>query len=130
VGGAAGRRRRGRRPRPGRAPGRRGPRGGGRSGSRSRHAGRLTGMATAMSIGGSGPRVWITRAQPGAARTADRLTALGLEPVIAPLLAIRPLEQPEPDLGGVDVLAFTSPNGVAAFCALTARRDRPVMTVG
>ena len=35
------------------------------------------------------PRVWITRAQPGAARTAARLTALGFEPVVAPLLAIR-----------------------------------------
>ena len=83
-----------------------------------------------MSTGMAGPRVWITRAQPGAARTADRLAALGLEPVIAPLLAIRPLEQAEPDLEGVDVLAFTSINGVAAFAALTARRDRPVLAVG
>jgi len=78
----------------------------------------------------AGPRVWITRAQPGAARTAERLAALALEPVVAPLLAIQPIEQAEPDLGGVDILAFTSINGVAAFAALTARRDRPVMTVG
>lgn len=83
-----------------------------------------------MSIRMSGPRVWITRAQPGADRTADRLAALGFAPVVAPLLEIQAIEQAEPDLEGVDVLAFTSINGVAAFAALTARRDRPVMTVG
>lgn len=79
-------------------------------------------------------RVWITRAQPGAARTAARLTALGFEPVVAPLLTIRPLPDAlsaAPDLTTVTALAFTSPNGVAAFAALTSRlRDRPVFAVG
>lgn len=79
-------------------------------------------------------RVWITRAQPGAARTAARLTALGFTPVVAPLLAIRPLPdalKTAPDFVAVAALAFTSPNGVEAFAALTPDlRDRPVFAVG
>ncbi|MFC5371951.1 uroporphyrinogen-III synthase [Brevundimonas faecalis] len=79
-------------------------------------------------------RVWITRAQPGAARTAERLAALGFQPLIQPLLAIRPLSQAldqAPDPATVGALAFTSPNGVEAFAALTPLwRDRPVFAVG
>lgn len=55
---------------------------------------------------------------------------MGYQPVIAPLLAIRPLPQPEPDLTGVTALAFTSPNGVAAFAALSPDRGLPVLAVG
>lgn len=55
---------------------------------------------------------------------------MGYQPVIAPLLAIRPLPQPEPDLTGVTALAFTSPNGVAAFAALSPDRSLPVLAVG
>jgi len=55
---------------------------------------------------------------------------MGYQPVIAPLLAIRPLPQPEPDLTGVTALAFTSPNGVAAFAALSPDRSHPVLAVG
>ena len=36
-------------------------------------------------------RVWITRAEPGASRTAARLEAMGLTPIVRPLLAIQPL---------------------------------------
>ena len=81
-------------------------------------------------------RVWITRAQPGAARTAARLTALGFEPVVAPLLTILPLPDAlsaAPDLTTVTALVFTSPNGVEAFAALIPTpllRDRPVFAVG
>ena len=74
-------------------------------------------------------RVWVTRAEPGASRTAARLEALGFEPVVAPLLAVRPLA-PLIDLTGIAALAFTSRNGVEAFAALTSDRDRPVFTVG
>jgi uroporphyrinogen-III synthase len=55
---------------------------------------------------------------------------LGFEPVIAPLLAIRPIPQAVPDLTAITTLAFTSANGVAAFAALTPDRTRPVFTVG
>ena len=74
-------------------------------------------------------RVWVTRAEPGATRTAKALTALGFEPVVRPLLAIRFLTPPL-ELEGVDTLAFTSRNGVAAFAALTPDRHWPVLTVG
>ncbi len=79
-------------------------------------------------------RVWVTRAEPGAARTADRLTALGFEPVVVPLLTLAPLPgalnaAPEPE--AVAVLALTSPNGVEAFAPLIPRfRDHPVFAVG
>ncbi len=55
---------------------------------------------------------------------------MGFEPVVAPLLATRPIPQAAPDLGGIAALAFTSANGVAAFAALTPDRSRPVFTVG
>ncbi|HBI18718.1 MULTISPECIES: uroporphyrinogen-III synthase [unclassified Brevundimonas] len=75
-------------------------------------------------------RVWITRAEPGASRTAARLRDMGLEPIIASLLAVEPLTPVLPDLATFNALAFTSPNGVAAFAALTPRRDHPVFAVG
>ncbi|SDQ79338.1 uroporphyrinogen-III synthase [Brevundimonas sp. 374] len=75
-------------------------------------------------------RVWITRAEPGAARTAARLRDMGFEPIVAPLLTIENLTPPVPDLAPFAALAFTSINGVAAFAALTPRRDRPVFAVG
>lgn len=75
-------------------------------------------------------RIWITRAEPGASRTAARLRDMGFEPIIAPLLAIENLTPPVPDLASVAALAFTSINGVAAFAALTRERNRPVFAVG
>lgn len=75
-------------------------------------------------------RVWITRAKPGAARTAARLRDMGFEPIVAPLLAIKHLTPPVPDLAPFAALAFTSVNGVAAFSALTPRRDLPVFAIG
>jgi uroporphyrinogen-III synthase len=74
-------------------------------------------------------RVWITRAEPGASRSAERLRALGFEPVVRPLLAIRYLS-PTLDLDGIDAISFTSSNGVAAFAALTPERDWPTLAVG
>lgn len=55
---------------------------------------------------------------------------MGLEPIVAPLLRIEPLDVGAPNLTDVTALAFTSVNGVEAFAALTDRRDRPVFTVG
>ncbi|HEY1223789.1 MAG TPA: uroporphyrinogen-III synthase [Brevundimonas sp.] len=74
-------------------------------------------------------RVWVTRAEPGAGRTAARLTALGFEPLVAPVLEVRPLT-PVIDLSGVAALAFTSINGVEAFAARQSERTLPVFTVG
>src|SRR5258708_2588521 len=65
-------------------------------------------------------KIWITRAQPGAASTAERVRALGHEAIVAPLLAVRALEDVQVDLRGVAALAFTSANGVRAFSGLSA----------
>ncbi|HEX3364069.1 uroporphyrinogen-III synthase [Phenylobacterium sp.] len=75
-------------------------------------------------------RIWITRAQPGADATAERVRALGHEAVIAPLLVVRPLPDVQIDLGGVAALAFTSANGVRTFADISAERSLRVFAVG
>lgn len=75
-------------------------------------------------------RVWVTRAQPQAAATAARLRALGFEPVVAPVLEIRPVPSAVIELAGVDALAFTSTAGVAAFAAVSSARELSVFAVG
>jgi uroporphyrinogen-III synthase len=57
------------------------------------------------------------------------LIGLGFEPIVAPLLEIRPLAAVL-DLDGVAALAFTSRNGVDAFAGLSSARALPVFTVG
>lgn len=74
-------------------------------------------------------RVWVTRAEPGATATADRLRSMRLRPLVAPLLTVEPVTS-EIDLAGVAALAFTSANGVRAFSERSSRRDLPVFTVG
>ena len=80
-------------------------------------------------------RIWITRSQPQAAETADRLRAMGLEAVVAPVLAMRPLADVMIDPAGADAVAFTSGHAVQAFATLWSLaqgpvRDLPVFTVG
>lgn len=74
--------------------------------------------------------VWITRAQPGAAATAERVAALGHEAVVAPLLTVHDIPDARIDLDGVTALAFTSVNGVRAFTARAEARDLRVFAVG
>lgn len=76
-----------------------------------------------------GAPVWITRARPGAEATAARVAALGLTPIVDPLLEVSPLVA-SIDLSEVSDLAFTSANGVEAFSRLSPRRDLPVFAVG
>lgn len=75
-------------------------------------------------------RIWITRAQPGAAATAERVRALGHEALVAPLLAVRDLPDVQLDLAGVGALAFTSANGVRAFAEKSGDRSLKVFAVG
>ncbi len=75
-------------------------------------------------------RIWVTRTEPQASATAARLRALGLEPVVAPLLEARPIAGADIDLTGVEAIAFTSGHGVDAFAALWAGRELPVYAVG
>lgn len=75
-------------------------------------------------------KIWITRAEPGASATAERVRALGHDPLVAPLLAVHDLEEVEIDLAGVAALAFTSANGVRAFAARSGDRRLKVFAVG
>jgi uroporphyrinogen-III synthase len=59
-----------------------------------------------------GGRVLITRPEPGAARTAKRLQALGFEPVCLPLTEIRPTFAELPAGNDFDAVAFPSVNAV------------------
>ena len=59
--------------------------------------------------------IWITRAEPGAAATAERVRQLGHRPLVAPLLEVRPTAQAAPDLADVGALAFTSANAARIF---------------
>ncbi|HEX4197064.1 MAG TPA: uroporphyrinogen-III synthase [Caulobacteraceae bacterium] len=75
-------------------------------------------------------RVWVTRTRPEAEATAARLTAMGHEPVVAPVLEARPVAGVTIDLAGIDALAFSSGHAVAAFAALSPVRGLTVFTVG
>ena len=81
-------------------------------------------------MAGRGQKIWITRAQPGADGTAERVRALGHEAVIGPLLAVQMLPDAVVDLRGVAALAFTSANGVRAFADASGERSLKVFAVG
>lgn len=74
-------------------------------------------------------RVAVTRALPEAQRTAERLRALGTEPVLAPLLTITPCAY-NTSVAGAQALLFTSANGVRAFPDVRGAGDCVVLTVG
>ena len=59
-------------------------------------------------------RVAITRAQPEADRTAERVRARGAEAIVAPLLTIVPCGY-DTSTSGAQAIIFTSTNGVRAF---------------
>jgi uroporphyrinogen-III synthase len=75
-------------------------------------------------------RIWITRTQPGATATAERVRGLGHDALVAPLLAVKPIEGAHVDLSGVAALAFTSINAVRAFADLSPERALRVFAVG
>ena len=79
---------------------------------------------------GARQRIWITRTQPGADATAERVRALGHEALVQPLLSVRNLAGVEVDLEGVAALAFTSANGVRAFAEASPERTHLVFAVG
>ena len=85
-------------------------------------------------MNGSAPRVWITRTQPGADTTAERVRALGWDPVVVPLLSVRPIPHamssaPSPD--AVACVALTSPNTLDRIKdKLLAYGHLPIFAVG
>jgi uroporphyrinogen-III synthase len=75
-------------------------------------------------------KIWITRAQPGADVTAERVRAMGHDALVAPLLEVRLLPEATVDLRGVVALAFTSANGVRAFADKSGERALTAFAVG
>jgi uroporphyrinogen-III synthase len=73
-------------------------------------------------------RVWVTRARPGADRTARAVADLGHEPILAPVLEVHDL--PVALTPSAEALAFTSANAVAAWARLTPDRSARVFAVG
>jgi len=79
------------------------------------------------------PKVLVTRPQPDAADTAARLDALGLTPVIAPLLEMQLRTVELPDAGKFAALVLTSANALRALeqqGTLDHYLHLPVFTVG
>ncbi len=72
--------------------------------------------------------VLITRPEPGASETAARVAALGLSPVIAPLMAVGHTGRPPGGLEGVAATLLTSRNAVAG-CPVSCH-GRVVFAVG
>lgn len=78
-------------------------------------------------------RVLVTRPAEDSAATAARLAVRGHESVLAPLMAVRSLEE-VPDFDGVQSILITSANGVRALADAVPQgapaRNLPVYTVG
>jgi uroporphyrinogen-III synthase len=72
-------------------------------------------------------RVLVTRSEPGASETGERLRAASYLPLVEPVFAIEAIPAEVPHF---DALAFTSANGVRQFATLSPRRDDPVFCVG
>ena len=72
----------------------------------------------------------VLRPQPGADATAERARTLGLQPVVAPLFAIRPMPWAAPPAAEFDALLFTSASAVRAAGDVSAYAHLPVVAVG
>ncbi|HWV21812.1 MAG TPA: uroporphyrinogen-III synthase [Devosia sp.] len=78
-------------------------------------------------------RMLVTRPEPDAQASVDRLAALGIEAVAAPLLARTALDFHLPDVSGFAALAVTSANALRALeekGLLATLRHLPVYAVG
>jgi uroporphyrinogen-III synthase len=76
-------------------------------------------------------KILILRPQPGADETAARARALGLEPLVAPLFTIRPIDWTPLDPAGFDAVLLTSANAPRhAGDAMTSFLGLPCYAVG
>lgn len=73
--------------------------------------------------------VIVTRTAPGVHKTVDKLKALGVKPIAAPMLTITFAETAEIPADPV-VTIFTSVNGVKSYARSTDRRDTRVYCIG
>jgi uroporphyrinogen-III synthase len=83
-----------------------------------------------MTDGEEAPSILVTRPKEDAEALIPELTARNLKPLLEPLLSIKLVDGPVPDLTGVQGLLFTSANGVRAYCARGGGQACPVFAVG
>jgi len=72
----------------------------------------------------------VTRPREEAERFADAMRDHGLDPVVAPILEIEPVDPGPIDLADVQAVLATSRNGIDALARRVKRRDLPVLAVG
>jgi uroporphyrinogen-III synthase len=75
-------------------------------------------------------RILVTRPVEDGEDIAARLAEMGHQALLAPLLAVRFHDGPEPDLEDVQAILATSANGIRALARRTARRDFSIFAVG
>ena len=75
-------------------------------------------------------KVLVTRPAVDAAGFSSLLEAAGYEPVLSPLMTIDFGKAGPLEIEGITHLAFTSANGVRAFCEATDRQDIPAFVIG
>lgn len=71
----------------------------------------------------------VTRPSPDGEAFAEAARAVGAEPVLSPVMVIRPRTAPIA-IGDASAFAFTSANGVRAYAALSGKRNALVFAVG
>lgn len=76
------------------------------------------------------PTLLVTRPHEDAAPLVERLTEMGIDTIVAPMLEIVLHGGPMLDVDGVQGFLLTSANGVRALAARTEQRDLPVYAVG
>lgn len=75
-------------------------------------------------------KVLVTRPEPEASVLGERLTDLGYDVFIEPMMDVQWLDASLPDFSDYDGLVVTSANGVRAVQMLTQDRSLPVFAVG
>lgn len=86
------------------------------------------GGACEQRMGDEGMRIWVSRPEPGAGRTARRLAERGHAALVAPVLRIAPSDGPPP-AGRFDGLILTSANAAAPLAG-AGLPAAPVFAVG
>jgi len=82
-------------------------------------------------MSGRRPLVWVTRAAPGAERTAAALEASGVAAISAPVLTLQATGAPPPEgAQDADAVLLTSPNAVDFALEAGLGRDLPAWCVG
>lgn len=75
-------------------------------------------------------KVLVTRSEPGASQTAEKLRKRGASPILAPMLRIDFPDEIEVGLNRTNALVFTSPNAVRSWLSSRSETELPAFCVG